>query len=49
MARKRKDKVVAGEKTPEYLEFEALGRKILSVPKTELDRRGQEERSKKGK
>jgi len=49
MARKPKDKVVVGEKTPEYQEFEAFARKILSVPKEELDRREAENKKSRGK
>jgi hypothetical protein len=47
MARKRKGKVAVGEKSPEYLEFEAFARQVLSVPKTELDRREAEARQSK--
>jgi len=39
MARKRKGKVVVGEKSLEYQEFETFARQVLSVPKAELDRR----------
>ncbi|MHB8636753.1 MAG: hypothetical protein ACYC96_09805 [Fimbriimonadaceae bacterium] len=47
MARKRKGKVVVGEKSPEYTEFETFARQVLSVPKAELDRR--EAESKRAK
>ena len=49
MAKKQKDKVVVGEKSPEYLEFEAFARKVLSVPKEELDRREADHQKAKGK
>ena len=39
MARKKKDVPIVGEKSDEYLAFEAFARKVLSVPKEEIDRR----------
>ena len=49
MARKKKGKVVVGEKSPEYQEFEAFARQVLSVPKAELDRREAEVKLNKQK
>lgn len=39
MARKRRDKAVVGEKSSEYQGFEDFAKKVLSVPKAELDKR----------
>jgi hypothetical protein len=47
MARKKKDKTVVGEKSPEYLEFEAFTKRVLSVPKTDIDRREAEDRERR--
>jgi hypothetical protein len=47
--RAKKGKVVVGEKSPEYLNFEAFAKRVLSVPKTELDRREAEAKQAKQK
>lgn len=49
MARKKKEKDAAFEARPDMQALDAFTREILKVSKTELDRREEEERSKKGK
>jgi hypothetical protein len=39
MAGKRKGKGDGGESSPEFKAFEDLAKKVLSVPKTEIDKR----------
>ena len=49
MARKAKDKgaVSEPEKSPEFQKFEAFAKEVLSVPKTEIDRREAEWQKRK--
>ena len=50
MAKKaKKGRVVVGEKSPEYQNFEAFAKRVLSVPKSEIDRREAEAKQAKQK
>lgn|GEM_PF-1902457 len=47
MAQQKEDKAAASEKSEEFKAFEDLAKKVLGVPKTEIDRRQQESKQKK--